>query len=126
MAQSLGRILLIEDDPQIRKLFKIKLSSEGYEVIDAPDGKEGLRLYRMEIPDLVITDLVMPVKEGIEVITELKKDFPDVRIIAISGGGRNNPEIYLNIAKHLGAQKIFTKPVDWPELIAGVKGLLDR
>ncbi|MFH2218502.1 MAG: response regulator [Pseudomonadota bacterium] len=122
--QTTGRILLIDDDSKIRKLFIQKLAGRGYEIIEACDGKEGLRLYHENRPDLVITDLVMPEKEGIEMITELKREFPNVKIIAISGGGRNVQDAYLHIAKSLGAERTFTKPIDWPELIKAVSELL--
>jgi PAS domain S-box-containing protein len=122
--QATGRILLIDDDSKIRKLFIQKLAGRGYEMIEACDGKGGLKLYHENRPDLVITDLVMPEKEGIETITELKRDFPKVKIIAISGGGRNVPDAYLHIAKNLGAERTFSKPIDWPELIKAVGELL--
>jgi CheY-like chemotaxis protein len=124
MNKSAGRILVIDDDPQIRKLFLIKLSSEGYDTLEALNGEEGIKCYRRELPDLVITDLVMPEKDGIEVITELKKDYPDVKIIAISGGGRTDPKAYLHIAKHFGAQLTFSKPIDWAEMMAGVREMI--
>jgi|GEM_PF-1412252 len=122
--QTTARILLIDDESAIRKLFIKKLAGNGYEIIEACNGKEGLKLYHETRPDLVITDLVMPEKEGIETITELKREFPDVKIIAISGGERNVPDGYLQIAKILGAERTFPKPVDWPELIKTVRGLL--
>jgi YesN/AraC family two-component response regulator len=119
-----GRILVIDDESEIRKLFIQKLAGIGCEIIEACDGKEGLKLYHENRPDLVITDLVMPEKEGIEMITELKREFPNVKIIAISGGGRNIPDAYLQIAKNLGAERTFSKPIDWPELIKTVRELL--
>ncbi len=122
--QTTGRILLIDDESEIRKLFIKKLAGSGYEIIAACDGKEGLKLYHETRPDLVITDLVMPEKEGLEMITELKREFPNVKIIAISGGGRNDPDGYLQLAKNLGAEQTFSKPIDWPELIKSVKELL--
>ena len=122
--QITGRILLIDDESEIRKLFIKKLAGRGYEIIEAYDGKEGIKLYHETRPDLVITDLVMPEKEGIETITELKREFPDVKIIAISGGGRNVPDAYLQLAKNLGAERTFTKPIDWPELIKTIGELL--
>ena len=122
--QITGRILVIDDESEIRKLFIKKLAARGYEIIEACDGKQGLKLYRENRPDLVITDLVMPEKEGIETITELKREFPKVKIIAISGGGRNIPDAYLQIAKSLGAERTFSKPIDWPELIKAVRKLL--
>jgi PAS domain S-box-containing protein len=122
--QTTGRILLIDDESAIRKLFIQKLAGSGYEIIEACDGKEGLKLYRENRPDLVITDLVMPEKEGIETITELKREFPNVKIIAISGGGRNVPDAYLHVAEILGAERTFPKPIDWPGLIKTIRELL--
>jgi len=66
----------------------------------------------------------MPEKEELEMITELKREFPNVKIIAISGGGRNVTDAYLHIAKKLGAERTFPKPIDWPELIKAVRELL--
>ena len=77
----MARILIIDDDLHIRKMQRKKLESEGYEVIDAPDGKAGIKLQRNVGSDLVITDIVMPEQEGIETIIELKRDFPNVKII---------------------------------------------
>ena len=122
--QCTGLILLIDDEPQFQKLFNQKLAGSGLEIITAGDGKKGLKLYRENSPNLVVTDLIMPEKEGIETIIELKKEFPDVKIIAISGGGDSGPESYLQIAKKLGAEETFSKPVDWPELIKTIKALL--
>jgi DNA-binding NarL/FixJ family response regulator len=83
-----------------------------------------IKLYRANPTDLIITDLIMPEKEGIETIMELKKDFPDVKIIAISGGGRSKPESYLNLAKQLGAKRVFPKPIDREELLNAIRELL--
>ena len=74
--------------------------------------------------DLIITDLIMPEKEGIETITELRRDFPDVKIIAISGGGRIAPEVYLRMARSLGALRTFAKPIERKEIIETVQELL--
>ncbi len=124
MNASPARILLVEDDPHVRKLFRRKLSTVGYGIIEASNGKEGLRRYRQEAPDLVITDLVMPEREGIEMITQLFSEFPDAKIIAVSGGGRSDPGLYLEVAAHLGAKKTFEKPVDWEALMAEVRKLI--
>ncbi len=120
----MARILVVDDDIQILEMLRQTLEREGYEVIGSPDGKEGLRLYREAPTDLIITDLIMPEKEGIEMIMELRRDFPDVKIIAISGGGRVGPENYLSIAKQLGAMHTFTKPVGREELLGVVRELL--
>ena len=117
----MARIIVIDDDVQIRVLLKEILQQEGYEVVDAPDGLEGVRLYRENPADLVITDIIMPEKEGLEIIRELRTDFPEVKIMAISGGGRIGPEPYLQIAERLGAKSILTKPIERDELIGAVR-----
>lgn len=124
MAQSKGRVLVIEDDPQLLKLYQKKLTTEGFEISLATNGKEGIELYRRERPDLVVTDIVMPEKEGLEMIRELKQEFPDVKIIAVSGGGRNDPTAYLKVAGHIGAKRTFAKPIDWQELFQEMSALL--
>ena len=120
----MAHILIIDDEPQIRLVMRKMLESEGYTVTDAADGKEGLESYQENPPDLVITDLIMPGKEGIETIRELKEKNPEVKIIAMSGGGKNNPEDYLRLAKVLGAIYTFDKPVRKDELLKAVKDLL--
>ena len=120
----MARILIIDDEVQILKMLREMLEGEGYEVMDAPNGKEGIRLYRENPTDLIITDLIMPEKEGIETIVELRRDFPDVKIIAISGGGLLDPEQYLSMAKRFGAQYTFAKPVEREELLKAVRELL--
>ncbi len=122
----MARILVIDDDIQILEMLRQTLEHEGYEVIDAHDGKEGMKLYREAPTDLIITDIIMPEKEGIETIMELKRDFPDVKIIAISGGGRIGAKECLHLAKKLGAQRTFTKPVPRQDMIKAVKELLEQ
>ena len=122
--REMARILVIEDDAQVRAMLRQMLERAGYEVVEAPDGRAGVRLYRQEKADLIITDLIMPEKEGIETITELRRDFPDVKIIAISGGGRIAPEVYLRMARSLGALRTFAKPIERKEIIETVQELL--
>jgi PAS domain S-box-containing protein len=122
--QVTGRILVIEDEPQMRTMLKQMLEDKGCDVVEASDGKEGIKLYRANPFDLIVTDIIMPEREGIEIIIELKKDFPDVKIIAISGGGRSEPESYLNLAEQLGAKRVFPKPIDREELLNAVRDLL--
>ena len=119
-----GLILVIDDDDQFRGMLRETLEHAGYKVADAANGKEGIRLYREKPADLVITDPIMPEKEGIETIKELKRDFPEVKIIAISGGGRGAPEDYLHMAKKLGAQYAFAKPVEREDLLEAVKEII--
>ena len=120
----MARILIIDDEPQIRSMLKLMLERDGYEVVEAPDGVEGIKVYRQNPADLIITDLIMPNKDGIGMIIELKKEYPDVKIIAMSGGGLNKPEGYLKGAKKLGAACTLTKPIDREEMLKAVKDLL--
>jgi len=119
------RILIIDDDPQILDMLGQILEREGHQVVTALNGKEGLKLYRENPTDLIITDLIMPEKEGIETIMELRRDFPDVKIIAISGGGHNDADQYLAMAQKLGVQRTFAKPVARAELLKAVRELLN-
>jgi CheY-like chemotaxis protein len=117
-------ILIIDDEPQIRSMLRLVLERAGYGVTEAPDGVEGIRRYREKPADLILTDLIMPNKDGIGMIIELKKEFPDVKIIAMSGGGLNKPDGYLQGAKKLGAAFTLSKPIDRQELLKSVRHLL--
>lgn len=118
------RILIIDDEQQIRSMLRLMLERDGYEVVEAPDGIEGIKAYRQKPADLIITDLIMPNKDGIGMIIELQKEFPDVKIIAMSGGGLNKPEGYLKGAKKLGAACTLTKPIDREEMLRAVKNVI--
>ena len=118
------RILIIDDEQQIRSMLRLMLERDGYEVVEAPDGIEGIKAYRQKPADLVITDLIMPNKDGIGMIIELQKEFPDVKIIAMSGGGLNKPEGYLKGAKKLGAACTLTKPIDREKMLRAVKNII--
>jgi YesN/AraC family two-component response regulator len=120
----MARILIIDDEPQIRSMLKLMLERDGYEVVEAPDGVEGISVYRQNPADLIITDLIMPNKDGIGMIIDLKKEFPEVKIIAMSGGGLNKPDGYLKGAKKLGASCTLTKPIDREEILRVVAAIL--
>lgn len=120
------RVLVIDDDQQMRKLLRQVMEWAGYEVMEAEDGRAGMKIQQQIQADLVITDLIMPEQEGLETITALKNMYPSVRIIAISGGGRIGPEAYLPAAKELGADRVFSKPFDVKELAQTVKELLEN
>ena len=120
----MARILVIDDEPQIRSMLRLMLERDGYEVVEATDGMEGINAYRRKPADLIITDLIMPNKDGIGMIIELQKEFPDVKIIAMSGGGLNKPEGYLKGAKKLGAACTLTKPIDREKMLRAVKNLI--
>jgi len=118
-------IVIIDDDEQIREMLKQILAREGYGIFVAANGKEGMQIYREKQTDLVITDIIMPEKDGLETITELRKDFPEVKIIAMSGGGSKGPESNLQAAKRLGAVCTLTKPVRRKEMLSAVKEFIN-
>ncbi len=118
------RILIVDDEAQIRTMLRKILEDAGYEVSEAPDGKVALWIHKEKPADLIITDLIMPEKEGIETILELKKDFPDVKMIAISGGGKGDLATYLDLARKSGADSALGKPFEKEELLKEVKDLL--
>lgn len=119
-------IILMEDNDNIRGNLKKALEYKGHEVFDAPDGKDGIRLCQERHADLVITDILMPKKDGIEIIIEVRRNFPDIKILAISGGGRIGSEYYLDMAKLLGAQDILGKPFKQKDLVKSVRKLLKQ
>src|SRR5207237_1402554 len=96
------QILVIEDDFAVRELILQTLSKAGYQDIAAGYGVEGLNLFRQKNPALVITDIVMPQKEGLQTIIELRQESPSVKVIAMSGGGRYCNADYLKLAKRVG------------------------
>jgi DNA-binding response OmpR family regulator len=122
----MARILLIEDDDSVRTLLFLTLGHFGHTVIEARNGKEGLDLFKSASVDLVITDIVMPEKEGFEVLMKLRKKNASMKIIAISGGGPHNAAHYLQTAKLLGAAKVLAKPFSNETLMAAVNELLER
>ena len=121
----MARILVIDDDAQMRNMLRQMLESEGHTAAVAENGKEGLLQMRTHPFDLVITDLIMPEKEGIETIQELRKSYPDLKIIAISGGGRYGQLEYLPVAKKLGADSTLAKPFRKQELLEMMEDVLN-
>jgi len=117
-------ILIIDDEDQFRKMLRQMLERAGYEVREAADGEKGLQLFRQQPADLVITDIFMPEKEGIETIFELRRDFPDVKIIAISGGGRIGGLQSLKHAEGAGAERTLIKPFERRELLQAIQNVL--
>ena len=117
-------ILIIDDDEKFRNMLRQMLERAGYKVDEAADGNEGLRLIKEKQIDLAVVDIIMPEKEGLETIKELRQNFPNLKIIAISGGGRGKPETYLKPAKLIGAHYTFAKPIDKEEMLGAVKELI--
>jgi CheY-like chemotaxis protein len=117
-------ILVIDDEEFVRDMLRQMLEAEGHDVIEAPNGAAGLRLMRNRQPALIITDILMPEKEGIETIIELRKTAPHVKVIAISGGGRMSKIDLLAVAQSFGAAGTLLKPFAQQELIDTVRSVL--
>ena len=117
-------ILVIDDEELIRLQVCTALKQDGYVVHQAANGNEGLTCIALSVPDLVITDILMPDKEGIETILDLRRHYPSIRIIAISGGGRTGNKDFLRTAKHLGADRTLAKPFALGELLKVVREVL--
>lgn len=120
------KVLILDDEAAIRDILRRWFEKEGFSVREAENGRDGLQLQRQDPARILICDLIMPVQEGIETITQFRREFPEVCIIAISGGGRMGPDSYLDVARHLGAWKTFRKPVDIPAMIACVREWLSN
>jgi len=120
-------ILIVDDDKDIRAIFRKALERSGFEVAEAKNGEEGVRLFFEKPADLIITDLLMPVMPGTRLISKLKSDFPNLKIIAVSGGGNlYQSGDYLALAKELGAMCILEKPISLSELIRAVEDVLSK
>jgi CheY-like chemotaxis protein len=107
-----AHILVIDDDPIVLSMVEAMLVDLGHHVTTACDGQAGMNLFRAAQPDLVITDIMMPMKDGFETIVEIKRLRPDAKIIAMSGGGTMGRRTLLDIAVALGATQKLRKPFD--------------
>ena len=119
-----GRILVVDDDVQVLALMQAILEREGYQVDAVSDGNQAVQVFDPARHVLVITDIVMPEKEGIETILELRARKPDLAVIAISGGGRIGPHDYLAWVRRCGVRYTFTKPVRREDLLKAVAELV--
>jgi len=115
------KILIVDDEDRIRGLFRIWLERAGHEVYEAENGQKGVEVQQRTPVDFLICDLIMPVQEGIETITQFRDNYPEIGIIAISGGGKIGAESYLAVAEQLGAWRVFTKPLDMTLLLETIK-----
>ncbi len=120
----MARILIIDDDVNFLKMLRQMLERAGHTVIGAANGKIGAKLFRDERTELIITDIFMPEKDGIELIRELKKEFPTVRIISMSGGGRKSEFAFLKIAETFGADRSLSKPFERQEVLEAIQELV--
>ncbi|MEI6214285.1 MAG: response regulator [Desulfuromonadales bacterium] len=122
----MSRILVIDDQPHIRKIISELLVTDNHQVDQAEDGKVGLKLFNMTPYDLVITDVVMPERDGLEVLMSIRNRNLRTRIIVMSGGAAHlDVDNLLNTAKILGADRVIAKPIDFIQLQKTVKDVLN-
>ena len=117
-------VLIVDDDPQMLRLLSDVVELDGHDVLMAQDGALAIEYFQHQAPELMITDILMPNKEGLELISEVREQHPDTKIIAYSGGGSADPESYLEFASGMGADRVFSKPMPLGELRSEIKSLL--
>lgn len=120
----MAHILVIDDEVQIREVLRTVLERIGYEVTEAGDGVEGLQICAQGGIDLVVTDIIMPEKGGIDTIMDIRRDYPELKIIAISGGGMCGDVSYLDMALGVGADRAIGKPFVLDDFLESVEVLL--
>src|SRR5437867_11121359 len=120
----MARILVIDDEDVVRRMLRTALELQGHEVIEAKQGDEALRVQQTSPPDLVITDIIMPEKDGLEVIMALRRLAPRLKVIAMSGGGRFSQIDALETAEMLGAVATLRKPFNLYAVLETVKNVL--
>jgi YesN/AraC family two-component response regulator len=120
----MARVLIIDDDDGVRALLRRVLERADHDVTEAADGKQGLRQFHQVPADLIIVDIFMPEKEGLDTILEIREVAPHVKTIAISGGGMTGSLEYLDYADTFGVDRTFTKPLDLEEVVKEVARLL--
>jgi DNA-binding NtrC family response regulator len=120
----MARILIVDDDEHIRILLEKVLSNDSHEVVTAENGAVASVRQSERPADVVIMDIIMPEKEGFETIIEFRRDYPETKVIAISGGGRLGPDQYLKLARTMGAHFIFDKPLQLTQLREAIHSLV--
>jgi len=120
----MATILLVEDDDLVRDMLAQVLTRANHSVLTATNGEEAIELLKTTLPDIMVTDIIMPKKSGITLISEVKNKHPLMEIIAISGGGRLDPTGYLDLSESIGAAVSFEKPVDKTALLMAIDLLL--
>lgn len=122
----MANILVIDDDDIFRDVLVGALQHAGHTVRQATNGVEGLKMFHEQPADLVMTDIVMPEKEGLDTIRDLRREFPQARIIAMSGGLAHDPKLYLHMAEKFGASAVLAKPFDLEHLRKTVESALAK
>jgi len=118
-------ILIVEDNRELRDMLRESLGRKRFTILEAENGKDAIIHFKPGLTDLVVTDLIMPEEDGLKVIMKLREIKPDLKVIAISGGGKAGPASYLNLAKALGADAIFSKPFSVSDLVVKIEELLE-
>lgn len=121
----MAKILVVDDEALMRQVLRHTLESAGHVVAEAGDGVQALAVYRSFAPQLVVTDVIMPERDGIQTIGDLMRIEPGLPIIAISGGAMDSGDLFLTLARHLGACHTLAKPFGVDELIAAVDDCLE-
>jgi DNA-binding response OmpR family regulator len=118
-------VLIVEDDPLLRELLCTVLEEAGYETLEAADGETGIELFRVRQPEMVLLDILLPLQDGIETLRALRKEYPRVKIVAMSGGGQGvTKENALAAAAALGAAQTLAKPFSREQLLGIVTAVL--
>lgn len=120
------KVLVVDDEQQVRHVISYGLMKAGYDVVEASNGIEALTLVRKEAIDAAIIDIIMPEKEGIETIIEIREITEKLPIIAISGGGRTRKTHFLEVSRKFGADSVMIKPFTPSELVMELESLLQR
>jgi len=118
-------VLIVEDDKELREMLKMMLKRKNFTVLEAENGKAAITHFKPTLTDVVVTDLIMPEEDGLKVVIKLRELKPSIKIIAISGGGKVGPGSYLNLAKALGADAVYSKPFSLNDLVEKIEQLLE-
>ncbi|MBW7852208.1 MAG: response regulator [Rhodospirillales bacterium] len=118
------KVLVVDDEELVRLTLRQMLESEGHDVLEARNGREAVAIQNKTPADIVLTDIIMPEQEGIETIIQLRRQDPNLRIIAISGGGRMKNLDFLRVAANVGADATLTKPFTTDELVEVIRGCM--
>jgi two-component system chemotaxis response regulator CheY len=121
----MSTVLVVDDDEKIRKLISRLLQMEGLSVIEATNGIEGVDLYKTKAPDIVVIDIIMPGKDGLSAIRDIKAIDSRAKVVAMSGGLVMTPQTYLDEAEEIGADCVLPKPIERKELVGAIKKLLN-
>ena len=120
------KILIVDDNPALVEMLNESLEEHGYDVVFTYDGKEATKIFSEFKPDVVLTDIVMPGVDGIELLLNLRKLNSEIKVMAMSGGNKGHAETYLHMAQKLGANKIINKPFEISELLRHLDTLVGK